>query len=187
MSVLVSRITSKTPMREFSKDLFTEVHRNLEVVPDDYNRVYTEEYKEVKVATYIRTDTDNLVLVLDDGSISKVSDIPPISFGVYPSILIDCGLQISKDFITSSFTFKSEEALRKFGIKSTCYPVGAIMSQSECIAVFSIIISESLLREPDIILNSGLQFRPIETLHFEDELQREISKSLVLVKSEDKK
>lgn len=185
--VLSSNIDNRTRIG-FSKDLFTEIHRNLETFSDEEweSAKSNLKRKEVLIAVYIRTNIDNLVLVLEEGKFSKVYKVPPVTFGVYPSLLLDSGMQVSKEFLTSTFTFKSKEALLRLGANSTCYPVGAVESPDNHIVVFNIIISESLLRDPEISLNEGLQFRPIETLCVEDALQKEISKSLVIVKSEGK-
>ena len=171
----------------FSKDLFTDINRNLvEFSDEEWESVKNNlKRKEVLIAVYIRTNIDNLVLVLREGKFSNVYRVP-VTFGVYPNILIDSGMQVSKEFLTSAFTFKSKEALLRLGANSSCYPVGAVETPDNHIVVFNIVISESLLRDPEISLNEGLQFRPIETLCVEDALQKEISKSLVIVKSEGK-
>ena len=189
MSVLVSYRQSESSQK-FSKELFTEVSNNLAVFTDEEWESHKDEYKKVLIAVYVRTCYDNLVLMIDEDKFANIFNIPPFisDSGIYPTVLIDSGVVNAKEFITSAFAFKSAEALNRFVSQSTCYPVGAIETPKKFVLVFNTIISDEVLRDPDIVLNKGYYFRPIESLCLSDSLQREISESLVIVKkSEDKK
>lgn len=191
MSVLASKRCCTEYDRKFSKELFTEVSDNLKVFTDEeWESIKdTLEYKKVLVAVYIRTDVDNLVLMLDRDKFSHLSNVPPfvVDSGLYPHILIDSGLICAKNLIDNAFSFKSEEAMKRLAVKSTCYPVGAVETSKKYVLVFNAVLSTDLLTDKDIVLKQGFHFKPIETLYLTDELQREISESLVIVKSEDKK
>ena len=191
MSILASKRGCLEFDRKFSKELFTKVSDNLKVFTDEeWESVKdTLEYKEVLIAVYIRTDVDNLVLVIDQDKFAHISDVPPFirDSGLYPHILVDAGLICGKNFIDSVFSFKSAEAMKRLVVNSTCYPVGAVETLKKYVLVFNVVLSESLLRDTEISLNQGFHFYPIETLHLTDLLQGDIAKSLILVKSEDKK
>lgn len=191
MSVLASKRGCLEFDRKFSKELFTEVSDNLKSFTDEEweSIKETREYKKVLVAVYIRTDVDNLVLLVDKDKFTNIFDVPTFisDSGLYPHILVDSGLVCGKSFIDSVFSFKSEEAMKRLVMKSTCYPVGAVETSKKYVLVFNVVLSESLLRDPEIVLNQGFHFYPIESLNLTDSLQREISESLIIVKSEDKK
>ena len=191
MSVLASKRGCLEYDRKFSKELFTEVSDNLKVFTDEeWESVKdTLDYKKVLIAVYVRTDVDNLVLMVDKDKFSHLSNVPPfvVDCGLYPHILVDSGFVCAKNLIDLAFTFKSEDAVKRLAVKSTCYPVGAVETSKKYVIVFNAVLSADLLTDKDIVLNRGFLFRPIETLHLTDELQREISESLVIVKSEDKK
>lgn len=191
MSILVSNRGCLKYDRRFSKELFTEVSQNLKVFTDEEWESVKEtlEYKKLLIAVYVRTDVDNLVLVIDDGKFANVSNIPNFisDSGLYPNILLDTGLVCGKNFINSAFSFKSVKAMERLVSNSICYPVGAVETSKKYVLVFSIVLVESLLRDQEISLNQGFHFHPIETLHPTDSLQIDISESLVIVKSEDKK
>lgn len=188
MSILVSKC--KASYDKFSKELYTEVSENLRLIPDeDFNEDDVESYKKVLCAVYVRTDTDNLVLLLRKDKFAGIFDIPePVSnIGLYDNILIDSGLVNGKNLLDLVFSCKSQEALQRLVLKSTCYPVGAVESRRKYITVFNVIISSEVLRDKEIVLNEGFYFRPIETLSVQDSLQKEISESLVIVKSKETK
>ena len=191
MSVLASSSKQLSFDREFSKELFTEVADNLKVFTDEEWESIKEtyKYKKVLIAVYVRTNLDNLVLLIGKDKFANISNVPDFisDSGVYPNILIDSGFMCSKDFIDSVFDFKSKEAMKRLVVNSMCYPVGAVETLKKYVIVFNVVLSESLLRDPEIRLKQGFHFHPIETLHLKDLLQREISESLVIVKSEDKK
>lgn len=172
------------PHSSFSKELYTEVSDNLKIMSEEEFEANPEEYKKVLFAVYIRTDKDNLVLTMNKDRFASVFHIPDfvVSGGVYPNLLYDSSIACGSEFVNSAFTFSSEEALVRFGGKSTCFPVGAVETAYKYIIVCNIIISSELLIDSEINLSSGFYFHPIETLKVKDSLQKEISKSLVLVK-----
>lgn len=192
MSVLASKKGCLEHDRKFSKELFTAVADNLKVFTDEewVTDRNTLDYKKVLIAVYVRTDVDNLVLLTDkDSKIALVSNVQPfiLNSGLYPNILIDSGIVSAKNVIDVAFSFKSEEAMKRLVTHSTCYPVGAVETSKSYVLVFSVVLSADLLRDQEITLNEDFHFKPIETLHLTDLLQRDISESLVIVKSEDKK
>lgn len=191
MSVLASSRGCLDTDRKFSKELFTKVSENLKVFTDEEWKSVKEtlDYKKVLIAVYIRTDVDNLVLLIDKDKFANISNVPPfiVDSGLYPHILVDSGLICGKSLIDLAFNFKSAEAMKRLVVHSTCYPVGAVETSKKYVLVFNVVLSESLLKDPEITLKQGFYFRPIETLHPLDSLQRDISESLVLVKGEDKK
>ena len=191
MSVLASKRGILELDRKFSKELFTEVAENLKVFSDyEWESVKDSlEYKKVLIAVYIRTDLDNLVLLVDDDKFAKIFDVPSFiaDSGVYPNMLLDSGFVCGKELIDLAFKFKSEEAMNRFVRSSICYPVGAVETLKKYALVYNVIISESLLRDEEISLNKGFHFHPIESLHLTDLIQRDIAESLVIVKSEDRK
>lgn len=191
MSVLASKRSYLEGERKFSKSLYTEVNQNLKVFTDEEwaTNLETLEYKKVLIAVYIRTDIDNLVLVIEDGKFANISNVPPfiVDSGIYPNTLIDAGLVCAKSFIESVFSFKNTEALHRLVANSMCYPVGAVETSKKYVLVYNIIVSEKLLKDKEISLNDGFHFCPIETLKLADTIQRDISESLIIVKSEDKK
>lgn len=191
MSVLASSRGCLDTDRKFSKELFTKVSENLKVFTDDEWESVKEtlDYKKVLIAVYIRTDVENLVLLIDKDRFANISNVPPFisGSGLYPHILVDSGLICGKSLIDLAFNFKSAEAMKRLVVNSTCYPVGAVETSKKYVLVFNVILSENLLRDPEITLKQGFYFRPIETLSLTDSLQREISESLILVKREDKK
>ena len=192
MSVLISHKGDLTPDHRFSKELFTAVSENLKVLTDEEWDATNKDMiveKKVLIAVYIRTNEDNLVLMVDNDRFADVFNVPDFisNCGLYPHILVDSGLICAKNLIDLAFTFKSEGAMKRFVTNSTCFPVGAVETSKKYVAVFNAVLSVDLLRDHEIVLNKGFHFRPIETLHLTDELQREISESLVIVKSEDKK
>ena len=181
MSVLVSKCNSHPA--KFSKELFTEISHNVNIVSDEEWESNADKYKRVMFAVYIRTDVDNLVLMVDKDKFAKVCNVPPfvLDGGVYDSLLIDSGLVCGKILLDSVFEFKSQESLKRFIGKSTCYPVGAVETLKNYIAVFNVIISSDLLRDTEVLLKRGFHFNPIETLNVPDSIQKEISESLILV------
>lgn len=191
MSILASKRERLEIYRGFSKELFTEVAQNLKVLTDAEWAINRESlaYKRVYIAVYVRTDRDNLVLMIDKDKFAGVSEVPPsiISSGIYSNTLIDAGFVCGKNLIDQAFNFKSVEAMKRLVVNSTCYPVGAIETLESFVLVFNIIVSEDLLTDQEISLERGFHFCPIESLSLTDSLQREISKSLIIVKSEDKK
>lgn len=191
MSILASKRGCLEFDRKFSKELFTEVTENLKVFTDEEweSIKETREYKKILIAVYVRTDVDNLVLLIDKDKIANIQNVPPFisNSGLYPHILVDAGLVCGKSFIDTAFSFKSAEAMKRLVVNSTCYPVGAVETSKKYVLVFNVVLSESLLRDTEISLNQGFHFYPIETLHLTDLLQGDIAKSLILVKSEDKK
>lgn len=191
MSVIASKRGHLDYDREFSKELFNEVADNLAIFTDEeWESIKdTLDYKEVLVAVYIRTNVENLVLLVDKEKFSHISNIPSFvsSSGLYPHLLIDAGLICGKNLIDLAFSFKSPKATERFVYSSTCYPVGAVETSKKYVLVYNVVIDETLLRDTEISLNEGFHFCPIDTLIVEDILQREISKSLIIVKSEDKK
>ena len=190
MSILISHKGNLEIDRKFSKELFTEVLKNLKAITDEEWETTKDTIadKKVLIAAYVRTNVDNLVLMIDKDKFASVSNIPPfiVDSGIYPNILVDTGLVCSKSLIDQAFHLKSAEAMRRLVMNSTCYPVGAVETSKKYIIVFNVVLSVDLLADKDIVLNQGFFFRPIETLHLTDELQRDISESLVIVKSEDK-
>lgn len=188
MSVLIShrKYLEYECDRKFSKSLYSEVVENLKVLPDEEweNTKDTIDNKKVLIAVYVRTDKDNLVLMVDKDKFASVSNVPPfvVDGGIYPNMLADAGLVCGKSLIDQAFHFKSEEAMKRLVMKSTCYPVGAVETSRKYVVVFNVIISEDLLKDTEISLNQGYYFRPIESLYLTDLLQREISESLVIVK-----
>lgn len=191
MSILASKRGQSSFDRKFSKELFSEVANNLRVFSDLEWATDKESlnYKRVYIAVYVRTDRDNLVLMIDKDRFASVTDIPPsiINSGIYRNTLIDAGLVCGKNFIDQAFNFKSAEAMQRLVMKSTCYPVGAVETSDSYALVYNIIIAEDLLRDAEISLERGFHFHPIESLYLTDLLQWDIAKSLILVKSEDKK
>ena len=191
MSVLISHTNDSKVYPKFSKELFTEVAQNLEVIPDNEWESTKDMIanKKVLIAAYVRTDRDNLVLRIDNEKFASISNVPPfiVDGGIYPNTLVDAGLVCGKNLIDQAFQFKSAEAMKRLVMKSTCYPVGAVETSKKYVLVFNVIISEDLLRDPQISLNQGFHFCPIESLRLTDSLQRDISESLIIVKSEDKK
>lgn len=191
MSILASKRGHSAFDRKFSKELFSEVANNLRVFSDLEWATDKESlnYKRVYIAVYVRTDRDNLVLMIDKDRFASVSDIPPsiINSGIYCNTLIDAGLVCGKNLIDQAFNFKSAEAMQRLVMKSTCYPVGAVETSNSYALVYNVIIAEDLLRDAEISLERGFHFHPIESLYLTDLLQGDIAKSLILVKSEDKK
>ena len=191
MNILISHRDKLEAEQKFSRELFTEVANNLSVLTNEEweSKKAMLADKEVLIAVYVRTDRENLVLMIDKDRFASVSNVPPfiIDSGIYPSTLVDAGIVCGKSLIDQAFHFKSEEAMKRLVIKSVCYPVGAVETLKKYVVAFNIIISEDLLKDTEISLNQGFHFRPIESLNLTDLLQRDISDSLVLVKSEDKK
>ena len=189
MSILAST-SEHISDRGFSKELFTEVSKNLKVFTDEeWDSIKdTLEYKKVLIAVYVRT-VDNLVLLIDKDKFANISNVPPFmcNCGLYPNILVDAGLVSSKSFIESVFNFKYASSAERFVVNSTCYPVGAVETSKKYVLVFNVVLSDTLLSDTEISLKQGFYFHPIESLHPTDSLQKEISESLVIVKSEDKK
>ena len=191
MSVLASKSGHSNIDRKFSKELFTAVSQNLKVFTDVewVSNKETLDYKKVLIAVYVRTDRDNLVLLIDEGKFASISNVPPfiIDNGIYPNTLIDAGLVCGKSLIDQAFHFKSAEAMKRLVMSSACYPVGAVETSKKYAVVFNVVLSEALLRDTEISLNQGFHFHPIESICLTDLLQRDISESLIIVKSEDKK
>ena len=185
MSILASK---KGRLDLNSKELCVDVANNLKLFTDEEWESVKEtfEYKKILIAVYIRTDTDNLVLLLDKDKFASVSNVPPVvtDVGMYDNILIDSGLMCAKNLIDSVFSFSNEEALKRFVLSSTCFPVGAVETKKKYVLVFNIVVSDNVLKDKEISLNKGFRFHPIETLYVEDSLQRDISESLIIVKSE---
>ena len=190
MSVLVSSSGRLDTHTEFSKELFTEVSQNLKVFTDEEWESVKDnpEYKNILIAVYVRTDVDNLVLLIDKEKFARISNVPPFisDSGLYPNILLDIGFLYGKSLVESAFSFKSSESLKRFVGNSTCYPVGAVDTANNYVLVFNVVISEKLLRDTEIVLNQGFHFYPIDNLSVTDSLQKAISKSLVIVKGDDK-
>lgn len=190
MSVLVSSSGRLDTHTEFSKELFTEVSQNLKVFTDEEWESVKDnpEYKNILIAVYIRTDVDNLVLLIDKEKFARISNVPPFisDSGLYPNILLDIGFLYGKSLVESAFSFKSSESLKRFVGNSTCYPVGAVDTANNYVLVFNVVISEKLLRDTEIVLNQGFHFYPIDNLSVTDSLQKAISKSLIIVKGDDK-
>lgn len=191
MNILISHRGDLEADRRFSKELFTEVSKNLKVIPEEEWESHKEMLveKKVLIAVYVRTDVDNLVLLIDKDKFTEIFDVPTFisDGGLYPHILVDSGLICGKNLIDKAFSFKSAEAMKRLVTNSMCYPVGAVETTKKYILVFNVVLSESLLRDPEITLNQGFYFYPIESLTLTDSLQKEISESLIIVKSEDKK
>lgn len=182
MSVLVSKCEGS--YEKFSKKLFIEVSNNLEIMSDEEWEANKNEFKSVLIAVYMRTDKDNLVLMTDTDKFATVSQAPPFMMngGMYHNFLIDSGLMCGKSILESAFNVKNNEAFYRMVKNSTCYPVGAVETDKNYIAVFNVIISSELLTDTDIVLNQGNHFKPIETLNVSDTLQKAISESLVVVR-----
>lgn len=189
MKIIASKRVSSDSSIKFSKELFRGVSSDLTVFSEEEWESYKDNYKEVQFAVYARTDTDNLVLLLDKDKFASIKKAPffVANSGLYPNILVDSGLICGKSFIDFAFDFKSKEAMERLVAHSICYPVGAVETSEKYVLVFNIVLSESLLRDPEISLKQGLHFYHIETLHTADSLQKAISESLIIVKSEDKK
>lgn len=192
MSVLASSRKCLDTDRKFSKVLFTEVSNDLKVFSDEEWESVKEtlEYKKILIAVYIRTNIDNLVLLIDeDNKIASISNVPTFvsDSGIYPNILVDSGLICAKNLIESVFSFKNTEAMQRLVMNSVCYPVGAVETSKKYVLVFNVVLSNTLLVDSDISLKQGFHFHPIETLCLTDSLQKEISESLIIVKSEDNK
>lgn len=191
MSVLVSSIKHLEHDRKFSKGLYTEIQENLKAMTDEEWETTKDMIadKKVLIAVYVRTDKENLVLMVDSDKFASISNVPDFitDSGLYPNTLIDAGLVCAKSLIDQAFHFKSAEAMKRLVMKSACYPVGAVETSKKYIPVFNVVIAEDLLRDTDISLNKGFHFSPIESLCLTDSLQREISESLVIVKSEEAK
>lgn len=184
MSVLASRCENN--YSGFSKNLFTDVSDNVRIFSDKEWEENNDEYKKVLFAIYIRTDKQNLVLMVDEGKFASIFESHPVTLsgGVYPNILVDSGMMCSKLFVEQALNFDSDEALQTLCMNSACYPVGAVETSKNYILVFNVIVSTDILSNPNIHLNEGFHLHPIETLSIEDSLQRDISDSLVIVKSE---
>ena len=171
-----------TTYPEVSKEAFSDISSNI-VIKDSLDSD-SQCYLPVKFAVYIRTDKGNLVLVNNEGNFAEILDAPDsmLSGGVYPTISYDAGIMCAKSFLDSAFTFKTNEALQRLVLNSTCFPVGAFAINDSYILVFNVILSQSLLFDPEISLNSGFSFIPIQTVcGIKDRCQSEISKTLVLV------
>ena len=169
----------------FNKNLYSRLFDNLKIITKEELENSEQQCKEVCIAVYIRTDVDNLVLMLDEDSISEVLSAPSIVTDcgtVYPTILIDASTYLGRLLIDKVFTFKNHDAIFRFAKLSTCYPVGAVETKDKYITVFNVVISSNILTDKDIVLNEGYCFYPIESLNLTDILQKEIAKSLVLVK-----
>lgn len=186
MNILVSHCINTEGAR--GGKLFNSVNASLKVIPEEELGSSEKPCKRVSIAVYLRTDIDNLVLMLDKDSIAKLFPVPSLitnSGVVYPTLLVDSGLVIGKNFIESAFTFDSAEALENFVKFSTCFPVDAIETEDSFIIVFNVIVSRKFfLSNTDFKFNNGYVFYPIESLKLEDSIQKEISKSLVLVKGD---
>ena len=95
MSVLASSSGRLDTHIEFSKELFTEVSDNLKVFTDEEWESIKDspEYKNILIAVYVRTDVDNLVLLIDKEKFARISNVPPFisDSGLYPNILLDIG------------------------------------------------------------------------------------------------
>lgn len=167
-----------------SKELFTEIANNAKVLTD--TEVIPDSHKIVQFASYIRTSTDNLVLLMDEDCFAMITPPPTYMLGVnmYPTYLIDSGMLCGKVLIDSAFHFKTDEALLRAVTHSSCFPVGAIETKFSYVLVFNVVISPDLLKDEDVTLNKGFFFNPIESFSTKDNLQRLIAESLVLVKSE---
>lgn len=176
--------------RKFSKELFTEVAENLKVFTDEEwasivnDETVFNDHKEVLIAVYIRTDVENLVLLINKESFASISNVPSFitDSGIYSQSVIDAGLICSKSLIDTAFNFKSAEAMKRLVVNSVCFPVGAVETPKNYVLVFNVVMSENLLRDTEISLNAGFHFHPIESLCLTDSLQKEISESLILVK-----
>lgn len=182
MSVLVSKC-EKT-YEGFSKELFTEVSQTLKIISDEEWEANEEQSKKVLFAVYVRTDTDNLVLMVDTDKFAKISHAPPFitSGGVYPNILIDTGLMCGKSLLDSVFSVKDDKALYRLVNNSACFPVGAVETSKKYVLVFNVVLSSNLLEDNEIALQQGYYFKPIETLKVSDSLQKDISKSLIIIR-----
>lgn len=183
MNVLVSKCAESS--KEFSKELYTAVKQGLKIIPEDALPYHLEnEYKGVMFAVYIRTDKDNLVLLVDKGKIAVTSyaNSVVLNGGLYPTVLSDLGMVCAKDLLEKVFAVKNVEALQRLITHSTCFPVGAVETSKKYVIVFNIVLSVDLLRDPEIVLREGFLFNPIETYKPEDSLQKSIAESLVIVK-----
>lgn len=183
MSILVSHCDEQ--YEGFSKDLFIQVAMNSKITDS-----VTPPDKEVTVAVYMRTDRGNLMLT-HGGEFYTITDVPSLmltaGWQYQVNALIDAGLVRGKEYILDAFKISSEKALREFATKSTLYPVGAVETPDSYLVAFSVVMSEDLLRDPQFVLNEGYEFTPIETYTPEGDVQREIFKSVILVKSEESK
>ena len=168
----------------FSKELFTEVSNNIKVITDEEWAQNSDNYKRVWFAVYVRTDRDNLVLMIDKDRISNISDPPSFmnSAGLYPTYLFDSGLMCGKQLIESAFSFKSTEALKRLVGGSACFPLGAYATKISNVLVFNVIVSSSVLSDEEISLKDGFHFVPIQSLKVRGKDQQTIADTLVLVK-----
>ena len=181
MNILASKCADSH--KNFSKELFTEVAQNIKLIPEEEWEANRDTHKKVLFAAYVRTNVDNLVLMVEKDKFAKLFEAPPFitECGVYPNLPIDAGMLCGKSLIDFCFSFKSVEALERFVANSTCYPVGAVETSKKYILVFNVVMSADLMRDQEITLKEGFHFYPIETLNLTDTLQRELSSSLVLV------
>lgn len=189
MNVLTSYVVATN--NTFDKSLYKKVFDNLKIMTEEELANSEQQCKEVCLAVYIRTDVDNLVLMIDKDSISEIVPAPALVTlcgVVYPNILNDASAFIGRQLIDRVFSFKNEEALHRLAELSTCFPVGAVETEDKYITVFNVVISSDLLTDENISLNDGYYFYPIESLDVTGSVQKEIAKSLVLVeRKEDKK
>ena len=186
MNVLVSKCNGSD--MKFSKGLFIEVADNLKVMKAEELEACEEPYKKVSFAAYLRTDKDNLVLLIDKDKIANLFNVPSYALNgglMHSTFAVDVGYLSGKTLCESAFSFKSSQARDRFASNSTCFPIGAVETTKSLVLVYNVVVSVDLLRDAEIVLNSGFHFHPIETLTLSDSLQREISESLVIVKSED--
>lgn len=182
MKILVSK-SDKISCGEVYKEVFGEVSRNIEII-DEEELKNKEGYKRVLFSAYVRTDIDNLVLMLDKGKFAEISSAPSLvlSGGVYPTLAVDIGLLSGKSILDKAFKVDDYEALKKLIGNSTCFPVGVLETNNNYILVFNVVISNALLQDPSIHLQQGFHFQPIETLEVSDSLQKSISDTLVIVR-----
>ena len=187
MSVLVSKC--RPTNHELSKELFKEISENLKIMTDEeWESNRDPYYKRVTSAVYVRTDLDNLVLKLGEDKFVSVEEAPePLisSNAIYHTLLLDIGYLHGANLLKELFESDSPESRRELAFNSFCFPVGAVEMDDSYVVISNVIVSSARLKLHRMTLNQGFTFQPIESLKdVKDYLQKEILKSLVLVKSE---
>lgn len=166
----------------FSKFLFTQALETAEVSLEPPEHCY----KPVYFAAYVRTDYDNLVLTENDEMcLYSEHEAGNYAHIMYSSLFSDMGLLCGRKLLDKFIKTDSVDVWGKIAKQSTCYPVGAVETADSIVIVFSVVVSVELLKDPDIVIEEGFYFSPIETYSPKDALCAEIAKSLILVPSKE--
>lgn len=170
----------------FLKELYSLINDHLIIVSEEDTEVL-KETKPVRIATYLRTDYDNLIVIdtnKEGQPFARIFDPVYVPSKAYPSCLYDLGIMTSKNYV-DDILYTSAEGYELLANKSSCFPVGALETEEEFIIVFNAIMSCELVSNEEVRLDKGYKYCPIEKYKPEDAIQEEIAKSLAIVSNKE--